>query len=764
MLRRLCLLVVALALAGTGCAYRVDIAAPAAQAETTKVFAADGSLITTLHAEQDREQVPLAQMAQPLKAAVVAIEDSRFFAHKGVDLRAMVRALKRNAEAGEVREGGSTITQQYVKNVLLDPKKTVHRKVREAVLAMQIERTHTKEAILEGYLNRIYFGNGAYGVQAAAQLYFNKPAAALTLAEGALLAGLIQGPENYDPFTAKDAAFARRQVVLARMKELHAAPDADIAAAEAAPLGVVAKPATGARYPAGYFVERVKRFILDDPRFGATPADRRRLLFEDGLRIHTTVDLRVQQAAEEAVKAVLPNPASDPSGAVVVLDPKTGFVKALVGGRDFFGAEPEAKFDLATQGLRQTGSSFKPFVLATALAQGISPGKVYPAPTQLTIPMPDGQEPWVVNNYEGEGGPPVNLVDATVHSINTVYAQLIQEVGPQKAIDMAHTLGITGPLKPYPSAVLGSNEISVLDMASAYSTFAADGMHAEPVFVDEITRADGSVLYRRPSTLHRAVPTDVARGVTGILAQVVQRGTGGAAGLGDRPVAGKTGTANEWRDAWFVGYTPDLVAAVWVGFPERLRSMTPPATPINVTGGSYPAQIWHRVMDPALAGSPIIPFPALDPPKTDPAAAPTAPPAPAGVALPDVGGQYESQAKTVLEAAGFKVEIDRRPSRERARGMVADQSPSPGTPVAPGSTVAIVVSSGPPRQIVIVNTIGFSVDEAARMLQASGLNVDIAVEDPPDGVKARPGRVWKQSPDGGALVDEGQTVRIWARR
>ncbi|HKN91149.1 MAG TPA: biosynthetic peptidoglycan transglycosylase, partial [Acidimicrobiia bacterium] len=252
MLRRLCL-VAALALAGSGCAYRVDIAAPAAQAETTKVFAADGSLITTLHAEQDREQVALADMSPSLKSAVLAIEDSRFFAHKGVDLRALARALRRNAEAGEVREGGSTITQQYVKNVLLDPKKTVHRKIREAVMAFQIERTHTKEAILEGYLNRIYFGNGAYGVQAASQLYFNKPAAALTLAEGALLAGLIQAPEGYDPFTAADAAFARRQVVLARMRGLHSAPDADIAAAEAAPLGVVAKP-TDARYPAGYFV------------------------------------------------------------------------------------------------------------------------------------------------------------------------------------------------------------------------------------------------------------------------------------------------------------------------------------------------------------------------------------------------------------------------------------------------------------------------------------------------------------------------------
>ena len=761
MLRRLAIFV-ALALAGGGCAYQVEIAAPGAQAETTKVFAADGSLLTTLHAEQDREEVSLSEMSGALTSAVVAIEDSRFFAHKGVDLRALARAMRRNAEAGEVREGGSTITQQYVKNVLLDSEKTVSRKVREAVLAVQLERTHTKEAILEGYLNRIYFGNGAYGVQAAASLYFGKPASAVTLAEGAMLAGLIQAPESYDPFTNPDAALSRRQVVLNRMRELGTASEADIAAASAAPLGVVAKKASSDRYPAGYFVERVKRFILDDERFGATPTDRRRLLFEEGLRIRTTVDLRVQQAAEEAVKSVLPNPATDPSGAVVVIDPRTGFVRALVGGRDFFGAEPEAKFDLATQGLRQTGSSFKPIVLAEALAQGIPQEKVYEAPPSLTVPMPDGQAPWVVGNYEGEGGPPENLVDATVHSVNTVYAQLIQEVGPQKAIDMAHNLGIAGSLQPFPSAVLGSNEVSVLDMASAYSTFAADGMHADPVFVTEITRADGSVLYRRPATLRRAIPTAVARGVTGILSQVVQRGTGTAAQLGPRPVAGKTGTANEWRDAWFVGYTPELVTAVWVGFPERLRSMVPPATPIRVTGGSWPAQIWRRVMEPALGDSPVTDFPAPEAVVPQERIAATAPPT--GVALPDVVGRNESQARTVLEAAGFKVETERRPTRERASGMVADQTPAPGTLVTPGTTVLIGVSSGPPRPVVIANTIGLSVDQAARMLQASGLSVDIVVEDPPEGAKVRPGRVWKQSPDAGALVDEGQTVRIWTSR
>jgi membrane peptidoglycan carboxypeptidase len=311
--------------------------------------------------------------------------------------------------------------------------------------------------------------------------------------------------------------------------------------------------------------------------------------------------------------------------------------------------------------------------------------------------------------------------------------------------------------------VLGSNEVTVLDMASAYSTFAADGMHADPVFVTEITRADGSVLYERPSTLRRAIPTEVARGVNGILSQVVQRGTGTAAQLGDRPVAGKTGTANEWRDAWFVGYTPDLVTAVWVGFPEELRSMVPPVTPIRVTGGSWPAQIWRRVMEPALAGAPVTPFrePEVVVPQERIAAST---PPPDTVALPDVDGQYESQARRVLEAAGFTVVTERRPSRERASGMVTDQTPASGTLVAPGATIVIGVSSGPPRAIVVVNCLGLSVDQAARMLQTSGLNVDIVVEDPPEGVRAASGRVWKQEPGGGALIDEGQTVRIWAQR
>jgi penicillin-binding protein 1A len=757
MLRRLAVVLV-LALGSGACAYQVEVTAPPVAATSTKVFAADGTLITTLHAEQDREEVALVEIAPGLQQAVVAIEDARFFNHKGVDLRALARALQRNASAGRVTEGGSTITQQYVKNVLLDPSQNLDRKLKEAVLALQLERKYTKETILERYLNRIYFGNGAYGVQAASQLYFAKPAAGLALPESALLAGLIAAPERYDPFDHPEAAQARRDVVLERMRGLEVTPEDEVAAAKAAPLGVVERPAAE-RYPAGHFVERVKRFVLDDPRFGATAAERRRILFEGGLRIHTTLDLNAQAKAGEAVTSVLAAGGADgPAGAMVILDPANGYVRALVGGRDFFGGTPEAKFDLATQGMRQSGSSFKPFVLAAALDRDIPLEKVFDAPGSLSVPMPDGQPEWVVENYEGSGGPPTNLTEATVASVNTVYAQLIAEVGPQAAVDMARALGVRSDLKPYPSAVLGTNEVTVLDMASAYGTFAADGMHADPVLITEITRADGSVLHRRPSTRERVVSTDLARKVTSVLGQVVSRGTGVRAQIG-RPVAGKTGTAQQWRDAWFVGYTPDLVAAVWVGFPDRLRPMTPPATPMKVTGGSWPAEIWNRAMSAALADVAPNVFPPLEP-----ATPPLEPPAPSSVAVPEVGGLPEAEAKARLEAAGLAMATEPRTSRDQPAGSVVEQNPGAGALAAPGSTVTVVVSTGPPRAVSVPAVLGRTVDEVVRALAEAGLVAEVVVAEPDGGQVGRPGRVWKQEPGAGTTLDEGQPVRVFARR
>ncbi|HET9442150.1 MAG TPA: PBP1A family penicillin-binding protein, partial [Acidimicrobiales bacterium] len=588
-MRRAPLLLVVLALLAGACSWEtppLESTTPAPLAQSSKILAADGSVLTSLHGEENRETVSLSSMPKPLLDAVVAIEDERFWEHKGVDAKSVLRAVYTNATKGEVVEGGSTITQQYVKNELVGPDRTLRRKLREASLAYQLERRYTKHRILELYLNTIYFGNGAYGVQAASLEYFGVGVDQLTLGQAALLAGVIRSPNRTDPYLQPEVAAARRQVVLDKLVELGWATPEEAAAAAAEPL-VQPKRAED-RYPAPHFVERVKQFLLDDPRFGPTPEARRDLLFGGGLRITTTLDRRRQALAEEAVAKVLSSPDTDPAAAVVSIEPSTGFVQALVGGRDFFGPAPEAKFDLATQGSRPAGSAFKPFVLAAALEQKVPITKFYDAPGTLTIPL--ARQPWTVSNYEGQGGGRMTLIDATIRSVNTVYAQLILDVGPAEAVATAARMGITSPLQPFPSAVLGTNDVTALEMASAYGTMANRGLAVPPTFVTKVVASDGRVIYQHQHSQKRVLEQANVDTEVDVLRQVVERGTGVAARIG-RPVAGKTGTGQEWRDAWFVGFTPDLVTSVWVGFPDRQRSMVPPATRILVTGGSWPAQI-----------------------------------------------------------------------------------------------------------------------------------------------------------------------------
>jgi len=754
MVRRSPVLVsVALALISGSCAYRVALRVPVTDAESTRILAADGSVIRSVHAEQDREQVHLRDVAKVAQDAVIAIEDERFYEHRGVDLRALVRAASRNASEGKVVEGGSTITQQYVKNVLLDPAQTGRRKLKEAVLAYQLERKYTKRTILERYLNTIYFGNGAYGIQAAAHTYFATTAAALTLPQATLLAGIIRSPEEYDPRAQPQAALARRNVVLDRMDALHLADHTAVTATKAQPIGLVER-APSDRYPAAYFVDEVQRFIEADSRFGPTKDARDRLLFEGGLRIETTLDPKLQAQAEDAVAKVLSKPNADPAAGLVAIDPRTGFVRALVGGRDFFGTDPHAKFDLATQGHRQTGSAFKPFVLAAALQQGIPLSKVYPAPTQITIPLPRPQKPWVVHNVEGEGGAPMTLLDATVHSVNTVYAQVIEDVGPKTAVDLARQMGITAPLLDVPAAVLGANVVSVEDMASAYATFANDGVHNDPVLVTKVERTDGTVLYERASTRRRVLPIGIARQVTGALQEVVNRGTGINARLG-RPAAGKTGTADNEQDAWFVGYTPELTTAVWVGFADKERPMTPPATRITVFGGTWPAQIWQLFSSAALAETPASLFPDV------PATSSTTTSVPL-VTVPSVIGALEADARSILAKAGYAINRIDRPNRDYPPGVVVDETPSPGTVAGAGSTVTIIVSAGPPKTVSVPNVLNEYADDAAGNLRAVGLVANVIVQDePPPGSPSRSAKSWKQSPAAGAAVDSGSTVTVW---
>jgi penicillin-binding protein 1A len=687
-----------LALVAAACSYQSRAVLPETptELESSTLVSADGTPVYTFHAEENRKVVPLEEIPLHVRNAVVAIEDERFYRHNGVDLRAVLRALEANTSAGGVEEGGSTITQQYVKKVVLrDDSQTLSRKIEEASMAVQLERRYSKERILELYLNAIYFGNGAYGIEAAARQYFAKPVTELTLAEGALLAGLIQRPSGTDPYKAPDVALERRNVVLERMREHHfaASAEVDVALTEPLTLGSATTPAAE-RYAAPYFVEEVKQWILDDPRFGATAQDRRDLLFGGGLRIQTTLDLAAQASAEAAATTVLPNP-NGPAVALVSVEPTTGYVRAMVGGRDFFGTGPNDKLNLATQGGRPSGSSFKPFTLAAALEEGIDAQTTFPAPACLDIPLPDAPA-WHVCNAEGGNQGATTIVEGTVHSYNTLYAQLVLRVGPEKLVATAEKLGVRSPLDPNLALVLGTDDVTTLDMASAYATFANRGIQVPPVLVTRITRADGTLLFQHEHTQTKVLSTDVADAVTAILEQVIQRGTGTRAQL-DRAAAGKTGTVDDYKDAWFVGYTPELATAVWVGFPGAQVSMRPPTTAITVFGGTYPAQVWQRFMSAALTGRPVTPFPTTTTtsttlvPRSETAPTTTARRAP--TAVPDVVGGTAEDAARVLQEAGFVVKSV--PAASGQPGRVIAQAPAGGSTAPAGSTVRIEVAPNP---------------------------------------------------------------------
>ena len=719
-------------------------------AESSKLLAADGSLLTTVHAEENREIVPLTRIPPALRDAVVAIEDERFWQHKGVDTKSVARALYEDARRGTVVEGGSTITQQYVKNRLVRTDRDVRRKVQEATLAYQLEQRHTKERILELYLNTIYLGNGTYGVEAAARRYFDVSVEGLSLGQAALLAGLIQAPNRTDPYENAEAAAARRRVVLDKMVALRRIVPSQAQAAAAEPL-VVPRPAQE-RYPAPHFVERVKRFILDDPRFGATPEARRDLLFRGGLRIHTTLDLTRQGQAEQAVARVLTQPGRDPAAALVSLEPATGQVRALVGGRDFFGGGPQSIFDLATQGHRPAGSAFKPFVLAAALEAGIPLANTYDAPPRLVLPLP-GQQ-WEVDNYEGQGGGRMSLLEATVNSVNTVYARLVLDVGPATAVATAASMGITSPLLPYPSAVLGTNDVSPLDMAAAYATLANRGRAVEPTFVTKVTTREGRVLYEHLPATTRALAEATADTEVGVLQQVMERGTGTEARIG-RPAAGKTGTGQQWRDAWFVGFTPELATSVWVGYPDRQVSMVPPTTRIRVTGGSWPAQIWQLYMAAALAQTPVTPFPV---PRAEAGAG-----GPVGRPVPSVVGMPVDYAEQTLTREGFSAQRRLRPSRDYPPGYVLAQAPEAGASAPGGSPVVLDVAAPADTEPVVRDVLGLTREDALRALAAAGLTPRVVERAEPGGPVAGPrrGKVWKQSPQAGARAPGGRTVTIY---
>lgn len=804
-------------------------------AESSRIYDGDGNLLTTLHETENRTVITLRAMPGHLRKAVIAIEDERFFDHDGVDVRAIMRAFVTNAASGEIREGGSTITQQYVKNVIIAPgeiaEKTLRRKIVEAALSRQLEKRLSKREILERYLNTVYFGKGAYGVQAAAYTYFKKPASKLSLSESALLAGVIRSPESYDPYENPKQAKQRRNTVLDQMDKLGWAPSDKIARAKRGGLGLEEEEISG-QYPAPYFIDYVQRLIKFDPRFesvGETLRERQDRLLRGGLRIYTTIDMDHQAAAERAVQGHLPNE-NDPSGSLVSIEPDTGHVTAMVGGKDWFASrkeDPNAKLNLAIvaepnlgctkiRGTkecanrapgsgRQAGSAFKPFALAAALENGTSLSESYKAGACMDFAGADAGRNWRVCNYEdSDFGSRLSLLEATVNSVNVVYAQLILDVGPEEGAELAQEMGINTTLIATPSMVLGSNPVNPLGMASAYSAFATNGTRNPPVAITRIVDSTkGETIYTDDSESERVLDPGVAYLVTTALEAVIDRGTGVRAQIG-RPAAGKTGTAQEYRDAWFGGYTPDLAAAVWVGYPEGEIEMKAscagsetPCRPTRVlsgggvTGGSFPAEIWGDFMESALLGVPATDFTqpnvglvtvvidsrtgclagsftpdeyavtatfakGTEPEKQCRSRRP-------GVRVPDVFSFPIDDARAVMERAGFEVVRVSEPSSTYPPGRVIGQDPDSGEKAPEGSTVTLYVSVAGEETAAVPGVLGYSRNHAESTLRNAGFEVVVHIQ--PEGGRGRGrknrNRVWKQSPAGGSEAEEGSTVTIW---
>lgn len=751
-MRRHMLFVSVLLMAGSCASWQTpDLAGTLSRpSETTYVYGSDGSLIAELHSTENRQIVPLTEVADAAIKAIVAVEDASFFDHSGVDYKSIVRALVRDLARGQAAEGGSTITQQYVKNTLVGTEKSLGRKLREAALAYHLERNLTKAQILERYLNTVYFGRGAYGIEAASRTYFGKAASTLELHEAAFLAGLIRSPANYDPANEPERAKARRDFVLDTMARHRIIATEDAGRAKAAPLQVL-PPIEGERFSAPYFVDYVRRWILEDPIFGETPVDRAQLLYGGGLRIYTTLDPTYQRLAEQAVGRIIQH-RDYPYAALVAIDARTGAVRAVIGGRDFFDpTDPRAKFNLATQARRQPGSAFKPFVLATALSVGIPETKVYRGGARISIPIGRG-EVWEVKNYDERSYGPMDLRTATIFSVNVVYAQVMREVGPVRVVSTAHKMGITSPIKAVYAVGLGSEEVTPFEMASAFQTLANDGVHVEPYWVERITDAEGNVIYEHQPRSERALEQPIAAKVNDILQDVLKQGTGVEARIG-RPAAGKTGTSENEADAWFVGYTPDLVAAVWVGFPEGQISMRPPRTRETVLGGTWPARIWQQFMFEALADTPASQFP---PPGGEAALSGIEP-------LIDLTGYEADAAEAYLIGLGYRVSKIVEYNTEFPPGRVVRQDPAPGTRVPAGGTIKLWISTLEGKPVPVPNLLGLTEDDAKNALMLAGLQGKRNLSADPDTAAAKryAGRVWKQQPPPDSLALPGSTVEYW---
>jgi penicillin-binding protein 1A len=552
--------------------------------ETSHIYDVKGKHLASLHGEANREVLPLNDISPHLKRAVLAIEDSSFFSHSGVNFVSVGRALRRNSDQGGTVEGGSTLTMQLVKNLFLSPKRVFSRKIAEAVLAMRIEQVFPKDKVFELYLNQAYWGHNNYGAETAAQSYFNKSAADLNLAESALMAGLVQAPEALSPFIDRKSAIERQHVVLRRMRDLKWITIEEEDAARKFPLkfGKI-RSFSGSEIP--YVTESVVNELTK--KFG------RDAILKGGMRIQSTIDTTMQRTAEDTVRRYAGIYADQM--ALVSVDPRTHYVKAMVGGIDY----KKSQYNRATQALRQPGSAFKPFVYYAAFASG----KYAPNSTVMDTPVgyPDGYEMYYPQNYDRSFAGAMTVRRALEMSRNIPAVKLGQEVGLNKIVEICRSIGIKSPMDPVISLPLGSVDVTPLEMATAYSTFASYGWYSDATFIVQVTDSNGNVvLDNRPKPRLVLDPWSAAA-TNDVLQSVVTSGTATQAQIG-RPAAGKTGTTSSERDVWFVGYVPQLSTAIWIGNDDYTRMAS------GTTGGQNVAPIWRNYMSQVVQGMPVESF------------------------------------------------------------------------------------------------------------------------------------------------------------
>ncbi len=559
---------------------------------TTHIYDVDGELIASLHGEANREVISLKEVSPDMKRALLATEDSHFYTHQGINPVRIGRAILGSIEGGlGSAGGGSTLTMQLVKNLFLRPERTISRKVAEAVLAVRIEQVFSKDEIFQMYLNQVYWGHNLYGIETAAKSYFNKSAAQLNLAESAMLAGILPAPETFSPFRSMEAAKRRQQIVLDRLVELKwiTAEEAEAAASQELKLGQITSFRSNAPAVTDAIEAELKRRYGDEA------------LLRGGLRVQTSIDMdlqrRAQQIVNEGVAELATYNRNATQMALAAVDPRTGFIQALVGGVN----AQRGQFNRATQAFRQTGSTFKPFVYYTALASGYYNSGTTLLDTPVTYP--DSPLPYSPQNYDNSFYGPLSLARALQLSRNVPTVKLANDVGIKNVITHAQAMGITATMYPNLSTALGSASVTPLEMATAYAAFANGGFRVEPELLLQVVDRNGQILHQADPKPVQALDPWAAATLNEILQGVVTAGTGTAARLDDgRPVAGKTGTTSDFRDAWFIGYVPQLSTAIWIGNDNN----SPMA--YGTAGGGYVAPTWKRFMTEALQDVPPQPF------------------------------------------------------------------------------------------------------------------------------------------------------------